>query len=116
MLRKLYKGVAPIINVGYMIWELYALLFLMSIASLVIGITTKRLIPRLLAVILFAVLMFQSNSLEYISGGTTIALGEQAVLSLLNWLLFFVAAAAMILGTIEYLKGGKEVEQGARVT
>lgn len=96
-----------------MIWEFYALLFVLALASMLLGIAKKHIAPLILACILFASLGITAHNIEYISGGVTLN-WEEPIFIYLNWLLLFVSFIFALAGSVSTLKEGKDADKGYR--
>ena len=87
-----------------MLIELYIVLFLMALGSLIIGIIRKSFLPPILSVVLFSVLSFQSFDIEVVSGGTTISFLDPAFIYV-NWLFIFLSFMTVLYGVAVYISG-----------
>ena len=91
-----------------MLIELFILLFLVGLGSLVLAVKTKHVVLSVFATIIFLVLALQVFELDYISGGTSVSIPVDPVYIGICWILGLAGFIITLVGAVSILRSKKE--------
>ena len=87
-----------------MLLDIYIILFLLGLGSLIAAVKTKRLLLAMFATVMFFTLALQAFTIEFITSAGVTVVFQEPVVVLLNWFLAFLSTVIFFVGLAGFIK------------